>query len=129
MINAYTSWQPLEEVIVGKCFPGDYFDFVEDKQVADQLGQILHETEEDFNNLAKTIQDYGATVHRPDIFDKCTFNNLRKQTGEPDAPPLTPRDSQITLGDKLLVCSPDWELQKLTRQIRSRGSRVSDRSV
>lgn len=113
MINSYTSWQPLEEVIVGKCFPGDYFDFVEDKQVADQLGKILHETEEDFDNLAKTIQDYGATVFRPNILDKGAFNNLRKRTGEPDAPPLTPRDSQITLGDKLLVCSPDWELHDL----------------
>ena len=113
MINSYTSWQPLKEVIVGKCFSGDYFDFVEDKQVADQLGKILDETEEDFNNLAKTIQAYGATVHRPEIATKEDFNKLRIECGSPDAPPLTPRDSQITLGDKLLVCSPDWELRDL----------------
>ena len=113
MINSYTSWQPLEEVIVGRCFPGDYFDFVENKKIANQLGQILHETEEDFNNLSNTIKKFGATVLRPDIFSKEEFNSARIACGECDAPPLTPRDSQITLGDKLLVCSPDWELQNI----------------
>jgi hypothetical protein len=113
MISAYTSWQPLEEVIVGKCFPGDYFDFVDDIKVAEQLGKILQETEEDFDNLAKTIEKYGATVLRPNIPDKLQFNLILSESGIPDAPPLTPRDSQITLGDKLLVCSPDWELQEI----------------
>ena len=49
MINSYTSWQPLEEVIVGRAYSPDYFDFIEDPQVRNQLQQILHETEEDLN--------------------------------------------------------------------------------
>ena len=29
-VSSYTSWQPLEEVIVGRAYTPDYFDFIED---------------------------------------------------------------------------------------------------
>jgi hypothetical protein len=29
MISSYTCWQPLEEVIVGRAYPPEYFDFIE----------------------------------------------------------------------------------------------------
>ena len=63
-INSYTSWQPLEEVIVGRAYTPDYFDFIENAQVRNQLQQILSETEEDLANLQKTIETYGARVRR-----------------------------------------------------------------
>ena len=55
-INSYTSWQPLEEVIVGRAYTPDYFDFIDDAQVRNQLQQILHETEEDLANLEETVK-------------------------------------------------------------------------
>ena len=57
-INSYTSWQPLEEVIVGRAYTPDYFDFIENAQVRNQLQQILSETEEDLQGLAKTIEEF-----------------------------------------------------------------------
>ena len=39
IINSYTSWQPLEEVIVGCAYTPDYFDFIENAQVRNQLQQ------------------------------------------------------------------------------------------
>ena len=72
-INSYTSWQPLEEVIVGRAYSPDYFDFIENPQVRNQLQQILHETEEDLSNLEKTIVQFGAAVRRPDLPDKDNF--------------------------------------------------------
>ena len=72
-VNSYTSWQPLEEVIVGRAYSPDYFDFIDNAQVRNQLQQILAETEEDLDNLAKTIQDYGAMVQRPDLPSKDKF--------------------------------------------------------
>ena len=52
-VSSYTSWQPLEEVIVGKAYTPDYFDFIDNTQVRDQLQQILFETNEDLDNLQK----------------------------------------------------------------------------
>lgn len=102
MINSYTSWQPLQEVIVGRAYPPDYFDFIDNPQVRNQLQQILAETEEDLNNLQSTIEKFGAKVHRPKLVNKDQFQTQQiKNQGVP-LPPLTPRDWQITLGDKLL---------------------------
>jgi hypothetical protein len=102
MINSYTSWQPLEEVIVGRAFPPDYFDFIDDSQTRNQLQQILAETEEDLQNLQKTIETYGARVRRPSLPDKNDFSMNQIQNNGAPLPPLTPRDCQITLGQKLL---------------------------
>ena len=112
MINSYTSWQPLEEVIVGRAYPPDYFDFIENSQVRNQLQQILQETEEDLINLQKTIEIYGAKVHRPSLPDKNNFIKYQLR-GRVPIPPLTPRDWQISLGQRLLRIIPVPELDQV----------------
>lgn len=113
MINSYTSWQPLEEVIVGRAYSPDYFDFIDNTQVRNQLQQILAETEEDLNGLQKIIEKYGAVVHRPNLPNKDQFVlHQTKNQGAP-LPPLTPRDWQITLGNKLLRVLPMQELDEI----------------
>jgi hypothetical protein len=102
IVNSYTSWQPLEEVIVGRAYDPDYFDFIDNAQVRNQLQQILSETAEDLNNLQKTIENYGAVVRRPDLPSKSDFLEWQTQCQGAPLPPLTPRDWQITLGQKLL---------------------------
>ena len=101
-INSYTSWQPLEEVIVGRAYPPDYFDFIDDRQVRAQMEQILAETAEDLDNLQRTIERYGARVRRPNIMSKDQFQWFQTEGGGAPLPPLTPRDWQISLGDRLL---------------------------
>jgi len=113
IVNSYTSWQPLEEVIVGRAYTPDYFDFIDNPQVRNQLQQILHETEEDLNNLQRTIEQYGAQVRRPDLPNKDQFVWFQTEGGGAALPPLTPRDWQITLGDKLLRVLPMQELDSL----------------
>jgi hypothetical protein len=113
MINSYTSWQPLEEVIVGRAYPPDYFDFIGNAQVRAQLQQILAETEEDLTNLQRTIEQYGARVRRPGLIDKRHFENLQINSNGAPLPPLTPRDWQITLGQKLLRVLPIAELSEI----------------
>jgi len=114
MINSYTSWQPLEEVIVGRAYSPDYFDFIDNPQVRAQLQHILYETEEDLNNLQRTIEQYGARVRRPNLIKKDIFQQLQTQGGAP-LPPLTPRDWQISLGDRLLRVLPMCELDDICR--------------
>jgi hypothetical protein len=102
IISSYTSWQPLEEVIVGRAYPADYFDFITNPQVRAQMEQILWETAEDLDGLQRTIERYGARVRRPDIMSKDRFQWFQTQGGGAPLPPLTPRDWQISLGDRLL---------------------------
>ena len=119
MINSYTSWQPLEEVIVGSAFPPDYFDFIDDSQTRNQLQQILAETEEDLQNLQKTIETYGARVRRPSLPDKNDFSMNQIQNNGAPLPPLTPRDCQITLGQKLLRVLAIPELDHICNEFKN----------
>lgn len=113
--NSYSSWQPLEEVIVGRAYSPDYFDFIDDVQVRNQLQQILAETEEDLNNLQRTIEEYGTRVLRPNLPDRDQFVWWQTEGGGAPLPPLTPRDWQITLGDRLLRVLPMTELDDICR--------------
>jgi hypothetical protein len=113
LVKSYTSWQPLEEVIVGRAYTADYFDFIEDAQVRNQLQQILDETNEDLDNLQKTCEQYGAVVQRPDLPNKDNFQEWQTQGQGAPLPPLTPRDWQISLGEKLLRILPMDELNSV----------------
>jgi len=114
-VNSYTSWQPLEEVIVGRAYPSDYFDFIDDHTVRDQLDHILNETAEDLDNLQAICEQYGATVRRPDIIRKDLFQHVQTKDNGAPIPPLTPRDWQISLGDKLLRVLPVNELDNICK--------------
>jgi hypothetical protein len=113
MINSYTSWQPLEEVIVGRAYSPEYFDFIDNAQVRNQLQQILNETEEDLDNLQKTIETFGARVRRPNLPDIHQFQQQQSNGEGAPLPPLTPRDWQISLGQKLLRVLPMPELDDI----------------
>jgi hypothetical protein len=112
-ISSYTSWQPLEEVIVGRAYTPDYFDFIDNAQVRNQLQQILSETEEDLNALQRVIETYGARVRRPDLPSKDSFVWHQTAGSGAPLPPLTPRDWQISLGDRLLRVLPVRELDRI----------------
>ena len=101
-VQSYTSWQPLEEVIVGRVYTPEYFGFIQDDNVRLQMQQILSETNEDLDNLQKTIEQYGAKVRRPDLPNIGSFYRSQRMEHGVPIPPLTPRDWQITMGEKLL---------------------------
>jgi hypothetical protein len=101
-VSSYTSWQPLESVVVGRVYDPEYFSFISNPKVKSQLGQLLDETNEDLDNLASVLKQFGAEVLRPELPDVDFFQQRWLQGGFSPMPPLTPRDWQISLGDKLL---------------------------
>jgi hypothetical protein len=102
LISSYTSWQPLEEVIVGCVYTPEYFDHIENPKVKSQLSRILNESNEDLDNLSKIISDYGAVVRRPELINLSLWHAQMSFIKEIPMPPLTPRDWQISMGEKLL---------------------------
>lgn len=101
IINSYSEFQPLEEVIIGQGYPPEYFDSVSDNQTRQCLGQIFTEIEQDFDCLIRTLTSLGVTVRRPGIISKEEFQHNTHQ-GNHTLPPLTPRDRQHVFGDKLV---------------------------
>lgn len=101
IINSYTEFQPLEEVIIGQGYPPDYFDCVQCDQTRSCLEQIFSEIEEDFEHLVRMLESFGVTVRRPGVISKQEFQEQHQQ-GIHVLPPLTPRDRQQVFGQKLV---------------------------
>ena len=91
-VKSYTSWQPLEEVIVGRVYTPEYFAFIKNQSVRSQLSRILEETLEDLDNLQNVIEQFGACVRRPDLPNIEIWNEQQVKFGVAPIPPLTPRD-------------------------------------
>jgi hypothetical protein len=106
MINSYSEFQPLKEVVVGRGYPPDYFDCVTDHETRTTLQHIFREIEEDFEFLVKTLEDFGVVVTRPALIGKLEFE-LSVRQNRPVLPPITPRDRQSVYGNKLVRFS-DW---------------------
>jgi hypothetical protein len=104
IINSYSEFQPLEEVVVGQGYPPEYFDHVADSEVRDNLQKIFAEIEEDFQRLIKTLNSFGVVTQRPGICSKEHFQQHALQ-GNHVIPPLTPRDRQGVFGTKLVRLS------------------------
>jgi len=95
--NSHAEFQQLKEVIVGQGYPPEYFDFIEDQEVRQNLQKIFGEIEEDFQHLIKTLEDLGVKCYRPGIPTKEEFARNPTMT-----PPLTPRDRQQVLNGKMV---------------------------
>jgi hypothetical protein len=108
MINSYSEFQPLQQVVVGQGYPADYFDCVEDSQVRNTLQQIFTEIEEDFDFLTKTLESFGVKVHRSNLPSKNQF-----QSAQFLMPPICPRDRQTVFGQKLVRMAPSETFQPL----------------
>jgi hypothetical protein len=92
--------------------------------VRNQLQQILLETEEDLVNLQKTIEKFGARVRRPNLPNRDRFIQSQIHGSGAPLPPLTPRDWQITLGDKLLRVLAVQELNSLCTEYTRTGGTI-----
>ena len=95
--QAYTEFQPLEEVLIGRNFDPkivDSFDAL--PKVKSLLKRMFEETEEDFQHLIKVCETYGAKVIRPE-YDYSKITNF-------SYPYLNqPRDCTIVLDNKIIV--------------------------
>ena len=95
--HAYTEFQPLEEVIVGRSYSTKNLDWLPKKMgkvTKRLLTYLLDETEEDYQNFIKVIKQYGAKVYRPnydDVFCMTEYPYL-----------MNPRDTQIVLDNKII---------------------------
>lgn len=125
IINSYTEFQPLQEVVVGRAYPGHYFDYITDTEIRDHMVRLFDETEEDFQNLISMLKRFNVTVTRPDIVSKKEFQEQAVQ-GHFSYPPITPRDHAITLGQTLFKNSGSTMYDSVMDHYETLGGQVLD---
>lgn len=102
MYNVYQHWDPLKVCVVGRSYPPEFYSWIEKPAVRSLFERIAIETEEDFQNIIKKLESFGVRVLRPIIPE------VIKKNDQFLAPPMTPRDYMIMIGDKFYVPPPDW---------------------
>lgn len=115
IINSYSDWGKLEEIILGSpenlTLPDldissrHFFDlhdeFSQEKNAASVVAKVKHEMEEDFQELTSILTAYGVKVRRPEAVKldvECQSPHWKSQQSHA----LMPRDCLLVLGDTLI---------------------------
>lgn len=104
MLNVKHHWDPLKTCVVGTTYTPDFYSFITDKTIRDNLCTIAQQTLDDLSELEKLLQSFGVSVFRPSITDR--VDDVR--CGNKILPaPLTPRDYIAVIEDKVFLPTPD----------------------
>lgn len=92
--SVYQHWDPLKVCIVGRSYPPEFYSWIKIPHVRELFEKIAIETEEDYQNIIKKLQEFGVEVLRPDL------PSISLQAdGKFVPPPMTPRDFMVTIGE------------------------------
>lgn len=105
MINSFDSWNPLEEVWLGDCYPAHFYDHF-DRDVRDTFRVITEWTQEDLGVIEQFLKSRGVTVRRPRYDSDAA---LYMQDGVLLKPEIMPRDCYATVGNQLWL---PWALDR-----------------
>jgi hypothetical protein len=92
MYSVYQHWDPLKVCVVGRSYPPEFYSWITVPHVRSLFEKIAIETEEDYQNIIKKLQEFGVQVLRPELPSE-TFVDGKYAT-----PPMTPRDTMIMVG-------------------------------
>jgi N-dimethylarginine dimethylaminohydrolase len=90
--SVYQHWDPLKVCVVGRSYPPEFYSWIKVPHVRSLFEKIAIETEEDYQNIIKKLQEFNVTVHRPDLPENIFIG------GRYYPPPMTPRDCMIMIG-------------------------------
>lgn len=93
MFSVYQHWDPLKVCIVGRSYPPEFYSWIKKSSVRNLFEKIAIETEEDYQNIIKTLESFGVDILRPDLPDQVFQNNKFVR------PPMCPRDHMVMIGD------------------------------
>lgn len=94
MYSVYQHWDPLKVCVVGRSYPPEFYSWITVPHVRSLFEKIATETEEDYQNIIKKLQEFDVEILRPDLPKKTLIN------GQYLLPPMTPRDYTIMTGNK-----------------------------
>jgi hypothetical protein len=111
--NIWNKWDPLKTVMLGDCYPAEFFRDIKNNKIRSALTQIADETQEDLAYYESVLKDFGCEVIRPELDPNDSIMNyidengvVSGQQGVPKSP-LQPRDEQLVIGNNLFYTGSD----------------------
>lgn len=91
-LSVYQHWDPLKVCVVGRSYPPEFYSWIKVPHVRALFEKIAVETEEDFQNIIKKLEEFGVTVLRPELPEHPFVN------GKFLPAPMVPRDFMVMIG-------------------------------
>jgi hypothetical protein len=98
LFNVHQHWDPLRVCAVGKSYSPEFYSWITVPRVRELFERIAIETEEDFQNIIRKLESFNVQVVRPNIAERDPHMKSFP------APPMTPRDYCIMVGDTFYEC-------------------------
>lgn len=114
--SVYQHWDPLKVCMVGRSYPPEYYNWIKQPHVRSLFERIAIETEEDYQNVCKTLQKFGVQVMRPDL---PAFEDIYLD-GKYLPPPMCPRDYTVMIGN-VFYDLYSWQFQDGYNNIKDPG--------
>ncbi len=113
--SVYQHWDPLKVCAVGSSYPPEFYSWIKNKKVRDLFEKIAIETEEDYQNIIKTLEKFDVTVVRTCVPEETFFQ------GRYISPPMTPRDTTVMIGEKFYYHDPGLFFQKFYKNVKDQS--------
>jgi len=101
MLSVHQHWDPLKVCAVGRCYPPEYFNYIQNSKVRGVFHRIAEETEEDYQKLISVLEKFGVKIIRTDITDNP--EDYKRPNGTMISPPMVPRDYTAMIGNKFFL--------------------------
>ena len=101
MLAVHQHWDPLKVCAVGRCYPAEFFNYIQNSKVRGVFHRIAEETEEDYQKLISVLEKFDVKVIRTDITDHP--EDYITSTGSMLCPPMLPRDYTAMIGNKFYM--------------------------
>ena len=69
MLSVHQHWNPLKVCAMGRCYPPEFFNYIQNLKTRDVFHRIAEETEEDFQKITSVLEKFDVKVIRNDITD------------------------------------------------------------
>jgi len=100
MLSVNQPWDKLRVCAVGRSYPPELYDFIENPKVRNMIERIAIETEEDYQKLIAKLEEFDVKVIRTNL-NLSEEGKIRFiEDGVREKPPMCPRDDTIMVGNK-----------------------------
>ena len=132
MLSVHQHWNPLKVCAMGRCYPPEFFNYIQNLKTRDIFHRIAEETEEDFQKITSVLEKFDVKVIRNDITDNP--EDYKRANGSMKSPPMVPRDYTAMIGNRFFMPGKnfgknidiEWELKSILNTSPLLMNKVSD---
>lgn len=98
--SVYQHWDPLNVCVVGKSYPPEFYSWIKSARLRNLFERIAIETEEDYQNIIRTLQKFDVKIIRPNVPEIQVEDYLTTNNRIPGPVSMNPRDQMIMIGNR-----------------------------